>query len=131
MLPTGLASTVAPLDVAADAAADAAGAAEGAVDTAGAAEGAVDTAGAADGAATEAAGASLAGAADPPLLELQPATTAMTNSGAARARKRMGMSVTSLRIGVVGRVEPNTERYVRCPHVVCAFAQTTHRETKR
>jgi len=31
--------------------------------------------------------------------------------------------LTSLRFGVVGRVEPNTENYVRCRGAVCVLTQ--------
>src|SRR5436189_729879 len=109
MVPTGFASTVDPLAAAPEAPADAAGATE---------------AGATDAGAWE------AGAADDP-LELQPATTAMTKRGATRARKRMGMSVTSLRIGRAGRVEPDTEIYVSSRRPVCAFNQSIRSEGRR
>src|SRR5262245_25890762 len=96
-LPTGFASTVAPLEApppaAADAAADAAGA------EAGAAEAGACVAGAWVAGATEA----------PPAELLQAATRARIRRGAAKARKRMGMSMTSLRIEWSGGSCPTQE----------------------
>src|SRR5262245_26470765 len=95
-LPTGFASTVTPLAAAPDAAADAAG----------------------DAGATEAgacvAGVWVAAAGDEP-VELHAATTATTRRGAARARKRMGMSVGRSADRLVGRAVPDVRRYVAGP----------------